>query len=278
MLKEEIIKLRQEGYSYSEISKKVGKSKKFVYKIAKNINFNERGSIRYHKEVKGIIKRIKPQDKNLSLRKTRILSHIMFDGTIYKSNAYHSVIRYINSSKELIEQFAKDVLEVYGLKPSAFEEIKGKHLPIYKVGFYSKEMFNDVLKFSPSYSTSKEETEIPAEIVNGDTNLRIEFLKAFWEDEGSISSTGRIMGDLKSKKVINQLIKLHEELELKFKLTKYLDKNGFIYKIYLPKSQENLEKFHNMGLFDKSIITHGKNLGRRKVDVLKEHIEKLKNT
>lgn len=274
MIKEEIRQLRKQGYSFSEIARTVGKSRKFVWKVSKDISFSEEGSNRYNKEVKGITKKIKQQN-TISVQKVRIISHLLFDRTIFKTG-YHKIVRYINSSKELIGQFIKDVEEVYGLNLSSFEIIQGVNLPTYKVSFSSKEFYNDLLKYSLSYSTSKEETTIPKEILGGNKEVKIEFLRAFWQDEGSISSIGRISGDLKSKKVINQIIDLHKEFGLNLKLIKYLNKNGFIYKVYLLKSKENLERFCNLRLFDKSIITHSKNLGKRKFDVLLENIAKLK--
>lgn len=224
-----------------------------------------------------INKKIKPQTSEISIEKARIIAHLMFDGTLFESK-YHYTFRYINSSKELINQFIQDANTTYGLTPpSSFEKIQGKNIDTFKVTFLAKEAYLDLLKYSPSYSTSKYKTSIPLEIMTGNKQIKIEFLRAFWEDEGSISSLGRIMGDLNSKKIINQIIQIHNELGLNFKLVEYYKNDTPTYKIYLPKSKENLSLFYNLGLFDKSIITHGRNLGRRKIDVLKEQIEKLKN-
>ncbi len=116
---------------------------------------------------------------------------------------------------------------MYGLLPSAVEHLSGKNIGTFKVTFSSKEMYYDLLHFSPSYSTSKETTIVPNSIVNGDVNCKVEFLKAFWEDEGSISAVGRIMGDLKSEKVIKEIVKLHNQLGLKFNLIQYNNRGFF---------------------------------------------------
>ena len=276
MLDKTIIDLRKKGYSYAELSKISGETKRVIHRIVKGVSFSEEGMIRRQKELTGITKNIKPQQIKISPQKTRIIAHLMFDGTIFKLK-YHRVMRYINSSRELINQFTQDVYEIYGLMPSAFEELEGKTSPVFKVTFYSKEMYEDLLKYSSSYSTSKTETSIPELILKGNRDVKIEFLRAFWEDEGSISAVGRIMADLKSERVIKQIIVLQEERGLSFKLILYHKDNKELYKIYLPKSLENLEKFQDLNLFGNSIITHGVNSKRRKEDVLKEHIEKLKN-
>ena len=49
-------------------------------------------------------------------------------------------------------------------------------------------------------------------------------------------------------------------------------KMGFMYKIYLPKNEESLKIFYRLGLFEKSIVTHGKNIGRKKKEVLQDFL------
>ncbi|MEK6888585.1 MAG: hypothetical protein AABW80_00590 [Nanoarchaeota archaeon] len=117
----------------------------------------------------------------------------------------------------------------------------------------------------------------PKEILFGDNKIKIAFLTAFFNDEGSISNDGRIMGDLKNEIMIKQIISMLREFDLPFKMIDYKEKNGLIYKIYLPKKLEYLERFQQLNLFDKSIITHGKNILNKKENILKVHVEKLKN-
>lgn len=267
MLREEIEQLRKQGRSYSEISKKVNKSRKFAWAIAKNIKFSEEGRERYNKKVKGIIRKIKTQKAMLTLPKVRIIGHLLFDGTVYKTR-YNCLARYINSSKELIKQFTKDVEEVYGLRPSAIE----KFPTYYKVAFTSKLLYEDLMNFFSSYSTSNEEIEIPKIIMNAGKQIKIEFLKTFFEDEGSISANGRLMADLKNEKIIRQLGDLLKEFGFKFGICRYKESGGHMYKIYFYKNKENLLKFSKLGLFEKAKITHGKNKGKKKIDVLKEFL------
>jgi hypothetical protein len=276
MVIDRIKKLRGEGYSYGEISKIVDKSKKFIWKNSKDIGFSKNGEKRYHKEVKGIIKLIKPQTNFLSAPKIRIIGHVLFDGMLSKSKEYHKITRYINSSKENIDQFISDVMEVYDLKPTALEVEKGLTFPIYKVSFSSKLMYEDLSKYIYSYSTANK-IALPDVVLNSSQELKLEFLKTFFDDEGSISRNGRIMADLKSKAIISQIVMILEEFGLKFKQVSYKDYKGETYKVYLPKTKENLELFFKLRLFDKAIVTHGTNAGRKKIDVLKEACAKLKN-
>ena len=263
---------RKEGYSYSEIAKLIGKSRKFAWTHGKNTSFTNKGLKRYRKEVKGVIKPIKSQNK-LSSRKVRIIGHILFDGTMYNSK-YHYFVRYINSSKKLIEQFIEDLKTVYGLTPSALESKKDSKLICYAVTFKSKLLYEDLEKYFGSYS-SKSVSPIPKIIMDSSKKMKIEFLRSFWEDEGSISAKGRLMADQKSEKIIKQIIKLHNDIGLYPRLCKYECYKGFIHKIYLLKNRENLAKFDKLRLFEKAIITHGKNIGKKKLDILRKHMSKF---
>ena len=272
MIKSRIKVLRKKGYSYTEISKKVNKSKKFVWTIAKNIKFSEEGKKRYHKKVKGILSKIKNQNKNLTTQKIRIIGHLLFDGTVYNSNNNY-IARYITSSKELMEQFIKDVKMIYGLNPTAIEN----YGYCSKVSFKSKLLYEDLMNYFKSYSTSNQNIKIPKRIMNSSKKIKIEFLKSFFEDEGSISATGRLAGDLKSYKIINQLGILLKEFGFKFGICKYLEPTGYMYKIYFYKNKENFDKFIKYGFFEKAIVTHGKNKGKKKIMVLKKAASKFKN-
>ena len=273
-MEEGVKQARKNGYSYSEIAKITGKSKKFAWKHSKDVQFNSRGKKRYYQNVKGIVKQVKNQKGNLSIQKIRIIGHTLFDGTIY-SKDYHSVVKYINSSRELVDQFIKDIKQVYGLNPTSLEVSKGKNnLNHYRVSFKSKLIYNDLMKYFPSYSTSNQKISIPKEIMTANEKIKLEFLRTFFEDEGSIGHTGRIMGDLKSKLIIKQITKLLDQFKLPFGVSRYKEYTGYMYKIYLLKSRDNLEKFYNLKLFDKAKITHGKNMGRKKLDVLKECIKR----
>lgn len=268
--------LRKKGYSYKEIAILVNKSSKFAYSKAKDIKFDKEGEKRYNREVKGITKKIKNQLSYLTSTKVRIIGHLLFDGTLFESE-YHYVIRYINASKDLIDQFALDIKKIYGILPSSLEIFRSKNnFNYYKITFNSKLVFEDLKKYFVSYSTANDKIVIPKEIMNAKEEIKLEFLKSFFEDEGSISFGGRIMGDLKSEKIIKQIVKLLKEFGLEFRLCKYNQYTGYMWKIYLPKNKQNLEQFYKLGLFEKSVIVHGYNLGKKKLNILREYLMKMK--
>ena len=270
-----IINLRKKGYSYTEISSLTGKSKRIVYSRAKDVKFDVHGNERYNKFVKGIKKQINLQTSHLTIEKVRIIGHLLFDGTLYKSG-YHYCFKYISSSKDSIDQFILDIQKIYGILPSSLEIYPGKNVSnCYKVIFKSKLVFEDLKKYFFSYSTANDDVVIPEEIMDAQKEIKLEFLKSFFEDEGSISHNGRIMGDLKSEKIIKQIYQLLRELNLEFRICNYKQYTGYMWKIYLPKNKKNLEQFYRLGLFEKSTITNGHNVGKKKLEVLEKILMKM---
>ncbi len=263
--------LRESGYSYTEISKIVGRSKKFVWKQAKDVVFSNNGRRRYFCNVTGIPKQIKLQEQALNHSKARVLAHLFFDGTVFRTGKYHFFIRYINSSKELVDQFLEDMKRVYGVAHSSFEIVTCK-IKCYKISYKSRIVYEDLMLYAPTYSTSNDSAALPQQILNASRGIKIEFLRAFWEDEGSISKNRRLMADCKNKTVIMQLAELHKELGFTYGICRYREPTGWMYKLYLLKKKENLERFYRYKLFDKSIVTHGSFIGKRKIEVLKSFL------
>ena len=269
MTKERVKELREKGYSYTEIAKEVGKSRKFAWKYGHKIKFSKEGKKRYREKIGGVLYQIKLQKPFLTPEKVRVIGHSLFDGMLY-NNKYHYLVKYINSSRQLIDQFVKDVDKVYGLKRYYLETIPGKNMITYKVYFKSKLFYEDLKRYFKSYSTTKSFIKIPLEIINSNKEVQIEFIRSFFEDEGSISSNGRIMGDLKNLNIIRQILSMLNKFGLHFKLCSYRDYTGITYKIYLLKTLENLKLFYKLRLFDKSIITNGINMHKKKIEILKE--------
>lgn len=105
--------------------------------------------------------------------------------------------------------------------------------------------------------------------------MKIELLRAFWNDEGSISANGRLSADSRSKKIIDQLISIHKQFGLNLNKTKYFVSRKPMYKIYLSKTKENTAKFIRLGLFTFSIVGRGQNKGKLKIAVTKEALNKF---
>jgi len=276
MLKDRIRELRKKGYSYSEISKRTKKSKKYVWNVSKSIRFSKTGAERYKVEVTGVVKEIRTQKKKLTLAKARIMGHLLFDGTVFFSD-YHYSVKYINSSVDLIDQFVRDMGMVYGISPASIESSKGINIPWYKVGFISKQAYEDLIKYSPSYSTSSKDSIVPVEIMTGTRKLKLEFLRTFWEDEGSVSNNGTLSGSSNSKRVMGQIAILMKEEGFDFGICRSMRNGQFEYKIYLHKSLKNLKNFYKLGLFERAVVAHGKNIGKKKRDVLREFMGQYKH-
>ena len=224
---------------------------------------SRKGKERYFSEVNGLIKKIKIR-KGLSEEKVRIMADLLFDGSVYESK-YHYSVMYVNSSKELVSQFINDMKKVYSVKPSTIEKAK-----IYtRVKYYSKQIYDDLMRYFKSYSTSDNKCSILAEILKNE-NFSLIILRAFWENEGSISKEGKLSADSKSYKVIKQLSKLHNKFWLKHNISKYWE-NGWAYKLSLYKTKKNYKRFIDLQLFSKSRVTKGYFKGKKKIDVLKEY-------
>ncbi|MAG47323.1 hypothetical protein CL617_01855 [archaeon] len=260
--------MRRSGYSFHEIVRKAHVSSRDALKYSTNIKFSRIGKIR-HKNLNGIVKDIKRQNKKLSGIKIRIIGNLLFDGSVYMTKEKQHVIMYVNSSYELVKEFCEDVLQIYGVKPNVYDA-DGKYVNLYRAKCGSKLIYLDLLKYMKSYSTSSPFSKIPEEIMNGSKFIKKIFLQTFWNNEGSVSSiNGALSGTSKSRKVIEQLFKLHVALGINLYICK--DKRGF-YILKLNKNNENYQKFYRFKLFTESRVAHGYAMGSRKIDVLRKFL------
>lgn len=264
--------LRKEGYSYREILKRVNVSKRLISKIAKETKFSRKGRKRYYSKVTGIVKPIKKQKDKLTLAKTRIIGNLLFDGSLYKTIAYHHSIMYVNSSFKLVKRFCEDLDRVYGVQSSLFIE-KGKIIKkIYRAKYNSKLIRNDLLNYTKSYSTSNKLAQIPLIIMNSSRKYKIELLRTFWDNEGSVSSRDRVLqGSSNSFKVIKQLAKIHKEFGFEYSIYKNIGSYKPHYIFRLRKNHDNIRRFYKLKLFTDSIVAKGYLIGMKKIDVLKTH-------
>lgn len=201
------------------------------------------------------------------------MSTLLFDGTVYKDKSYHYSIMYVNCSKEIIEGFVSDMKKTYHVNPPSFETTNSQSNTYFWVKYFSKTRYENLLSYFNASSTSDENCSIPTEIFNKKEQYKILLLRAFWENEGSISISGKLSADLKNYKVLTQLSKMHKDFGLKHYISRYW-KGGRAYKLCLNKSEENYGKFIDLQLSSKSIFTKGYNKGRKKIDVLNEYFNK----
>ena len=100
-------KLRTAGFSLREISSKLNVPYSTVRKYCKAITMTKKGKKRYGSKVNGVTKYIKIKQV-LTNRKIRLMSNLLFDGAVYKTNYTRSMM-YVNSSEELIKEFIEDM-------------------------------------------------------------------------------------------------------------------------------------------------------------------------
>lgn len=120
--------------------------------------------------------------ENISTRKARIIAHALADGSVYPPH----MLNYYNNSRALHKKLREDIEKVYGIKPSSYAKFFSKTLAS---TWYSKEMISDLLRYTPTYSTSSREqgTCIPSEVVNGSIVVKREFLRAYMTDDGYVT-------------------------------------------------------------------------------------------
>lgn len=264
--------LRVAGTSYKEIARKVNVSVGTAFKYAKNISLSDQANSRLMRKIKenqarfaerfAKQKDVKILHERLTLQKARIVGHCLWDGSIACGT-----VRYNNTSKALVDEFVNDMKETYDVFPDKMNEIeRPRRMKLHVVDYYSKKICDDLYRYAPTYSTKDDQCTVPAEVLESENKRLIqEFLRSFWEDEGSISYNGWIRAKIKGRKIRDQLLLLHRKLGIKASpYEENLDGSSGIYVII---DGDNLRKFAEIS-FKKSHVVRGKNKGKLKFDVL----------
>ncbi len=134
------------------------------------------------------IKRLKPGFKELTEAKARLIAHLIGDGCAYKCRTDYN-IKYDITDPELLQQFVDDLDNVYGLKPVVALKPSGKTgklLPYARVR--SKLAYEDLKSYCDYFSRT---WTVPKEIIEASKSIKREFLKALYDDEGSVIPEGR---------------------------------------------------------------------------------------
>ncbi|MFH1623087.1 MAG: LAGLIDADG family homing endonuclease [Candidatus Aenigmatarchaeota archaeon] len=133
------------------------------------------------------INNIKPQLAVLTPAKSRIIARLKGDGSIFVGGRRRTnyLIKYESNDKHELDIFSRDIMEVYGL--STKEEIhrsgKKPNKFLKQVFVRSKLAFLDLQKYGPF---SSREWTVPNSIKSSNLSIRTEFLRTFFEDEGSV--------------------------------------------------------------------------------------------
>ncbi len=257
-----IKKLRRVGYSYKEISKITGLSVGTVFNYAKLVPVSQVGLKRLQNLEKtnqnsfiekfGQSKPITVQHKNITIEKARILGHCLFDGFVSEY-----VASYTSVSKDIAIQFMEDITKEYVMS-SSLKKYESKYFPYYEIFACSKIMCDDIRKFIVNGDTRSRQMLIE-EIEREDESIIAEIVRAFWEDEGSISIKGNLIGEIKNELLRDQLIKLHSKLGIQ--VTPYIDRTYNCHGIYVKRKRNNLAIFCEKAGFRYGIVTTGKLAG-----------------
>ena len=124
----------------------------------------------------------------LTPAKARLIAHLIGDGSVYQSNHDYN-IKYEVKDTESLNSFEKDIVFVYGLKlTKGFKEsgFTGKPIPFLRLR--SKLAFQDLHRYATYMS---KDWKIKKELLLATKEIKKEFLKAFFDDEGSITNEGK---------------------------------------------------------------------------------------
>lgn len=129
------------------------------------------------------IKNPKVGFEDLTKEKARIIGHLIGDGCVYKCRTDYNM-KYEVKDNDLLEQFEKDLIFVYGLKPTKGFNPSGKTSKLIPyVRLRSKLVFGDLKRYCEFGSAN---WFVPSQILFANQNIKIEFLRALFDDEGSV--------------------------------------------------------------------------------------------
>jgi len=164
------------------------------------------------------IKKLKKGFERLSKEKARIIAHLIGDGCAFISKHDYN-IKYEVSDLESLDYFKSDMIEVYGLKLTRGFKPSGKTGKLVPfVRLRSKLAYEDLLKYSTYFSR---DWKLKERLLKSSKEIKREFLKAFFDDEGSIYKEGN-KGVIKLYSInlegLNQIQKMLVEFNIQGKI------------------------------------------------------------
>ena len=134
------------------------------------------------------IKKPKKGYKKLTKAKARLIAHLIGDGAHFRSRHDYN-LKYEVIDLELLKSFNDDLIKVYGLKPSWENHKSGiTGRPTKFVRLRSKFAFEDLLRYATYYS---KDWRLKSLLLDSPKEIKEEFLKAFFDDEGSVTKEGK---------------------------------------------------------------------------------------
>jgi hypothetical protein len=250
---------------------------KLIYKKLEN-NILQ---IRYGKSGKSISNPRFPLKLSDSL--IRITAHVIGDGGIYKRESNKTVI-YSNEKDELLEQFKKDIKQVFGeIEPTPSHDNKSECIELFYpsiIGF----LLNKIIGLQSGVNK-----HVPDLVLKGSEISRRIFLGALFDDEGNVNMEAyKINFEIASYSIIRDVKFILEKLSIKtsnivrvdrkknerprYRITVDGRQNIFRYGSMIGfSSKEKSEKLNTLMNFYK--IPHRNKIEVRRaiINVLKEH-------
>lgn len=259
--KEQCIALRKEGYSINEIMKATGRAKSSIHTHIKEIPLSKERMKRYREACGKWIRKYALARKGRSKRPFRsfgewsagnvlLVAHLLFDGEIAKGRC-----TYNNRSSVLIERVEELMRGLY--------DYESKRYTNELTGVWRTSYFNVAL----SVYLNKKSKGLLQNIRKMPLNLKREFIRAFFDDEGCMdfrpkNNVRRVRGYQKDMRVLKIIKSLLADFDIASR-------------IVLPNEvvivgKENLMKFEREINFSAGVYMNGNRSNSR----WKKHIEK----
>ena len=261
LFKQRCVTLRKKGYSIIEIMRATGRAKSSIYTHTKDIPLSDERIQQYKSAAGKRIRKFALARKGKSTRSFRpfaawsadtvlLVAHFLFDGEIARVRC-----AYNNRSEALIERVARLMREWYDFEPKRYQnQLTG----VYRISYH-----NVVL----GAYIQKKSLELLRQIKEMPLDLKREFVRAFFDDEGCmdfrpLTNHRRIRGYQKDVRVLKIIKALLKEL-------------GIESHIEIPNEvvivgKENLIRFECEINFSPGVYMNGNRSNSR----WKKHIEK----
>ncbi len=259
--KKTCVNYRKSGLSLNEIVKRTGRSKTSIYFHIQNIPLNSKRRKEISLSASKRILEINAQKKGKSRLNRHpicfslwtkelvcLISHLIFDGEIK-----HAGCIYTNRSAVLLQQVIDCMPIVYSYHYNKIESTPG----VFRLSYFNVEL---------SKYLKEKSVEMINKIRGMKTELQLSFLKAFFDDEGSVYFIGK-RRSVRGYQHNIKILEIVKELLQNFGIEGKIDKK--YYEIVISK-KENLEKFAKEINFSPGLCVNG----NRGNSVWKKSLEK----
>ena len=249
--KERCVKLRKRGYTLTEIMRATGRPKTSVHFHIQNIELNAKRKEEIRRHNLERLLRFSPNRKGVSKKSFKLfdrwdkekvcfVSHFIFDGEIKPRGCVYN-----NRNLALLEKVENGMKSIY--------DFEKKRYLNYKTGVSRISYFNVVLS---AYIKGKS-LELLKNVEKLGTDLKIEFIKAFFDDEGCV--------DFRPKRNLRRVRGYQKDTSILFLVQKLIAELGIESRVVKPNEvvisgKENLMKFQKEINFSLGVRLNGNRL------------------